>query len=145
MVDALREAHRVLDSRGVVVDLRPERDPGNRRSRYLRGEVRWNAHRAPVGIVHEAPTYTSDYLASDRAVARVLRDGLFWLERSELFWLRTYFRDLLAVDRYLAAEWTEMRVPETTRRALRRQLRRHPHAEVVVADLFRLNLLRKDA
>jgi SAM-dependent methyltransferase len=143
MVDALREAHRVLRPGGVVADLRPERDPGNRRRRYLRVEIRWDGRRVPVGTVGESTEYTSDYIASDRAVARVLRDGLFWLERSELFWLRTHFRDLPTVDRYLAAEWTGMGVPKTTRQSLLRQLRRHPRARIVAADLFRLNILRK--
>lgn len=143
MVDALREAHRVLDSRGVVADLRPERDPGNRRRRYIRAEVQWDGRSTPVGAIGESTEYISDYIASDRAVARILRDGLFWLERTELFWLRTYFRDVQTVDRYLAVEWTGTVVPETTRRSLLRTLARHPRARIVAADLFRLNVLRK--
>jgi hypothetical protein len=144
MVHALREAHRVLRSGGVVADLRPERDPGSRRRRHIRAEVRWDGQWVPAGTFRESTDYISYYAGSDRAVARVLRDGLFWLERSELFWLRTYFRDLQTAERYLAVEWTETVVPETTRRSLVRLLRRHPRARIVAADLFRLNVLRKD-
>ena len=144
MVDALHEAHRVLRPGGVVADIRPERDPGNRRRRSIRAEVRWDGQWARAGAMRESTEYIFDYIGADRAVARVLRDGLFWLERTELFWLRTYFRDLQTVDRYLALEWTGTRLPEETRRSLVRQLRRHPRGRIVAADLFRLNVLRKE-
>ena len=97
-----------------------------------------------AGAMRETTEYISDYIGADRAVARVLREGLFSLERSELFWLRTYFRDLQTVDRHLALERTGTSLPETTRRSLQRQLRRYPSARIAAADLFRLNVLRKD-
>ena len=143
MVDALREAHRVLRPDGVVADLRPELDPGDRRSRFIRAEVRWDGRSAPAGVIRESTEDISAYIASDRAVARVIRDGLFWLERTELFWLRTYFRDMETVDRYLATEWAGTVVPEAMRRSLLRLLARHPRARIVAADLIRLNVLRK--
>lgn len=143
MVHALREAHRVLDSRGVVADLRPERDPGNRRRRSIRAEMHWDGRWAPVGVMRETPEDISYYIGADRAVARVLRDNLFWLESSRLFWLRTYFRDLKAVERYLALERTGTTLPEAIRRSLQRRLRRHPQGRLAAADLVRLNVLRK--
>lgn len=143
MVDALREVHRVLKPDGVVADLRPELDPGDRRSRFIRAEVRWDGRSMSVGVIRESTEDISAYIASDRAVARVLRDGLFWLERTELFWLRTYFRDVATVDRFLAAEWTGTVVPEVLRRSLLRTLARHPRARIVAADLVRLNVLRR--
>jgi hypothetical protein len=143
MVDALREAHRVLRPAGVVADIRPERDPGNRRRRYIQVECRWKGRRAPVGEMYEAATSFPEYAGADRAVAKVIRARLFWLERTEIFWLRTHFRDLSALDRFLAQEWTETTVPIRTRRAVVSQLRAHPGSRIVAADAIRLNVLRK--
>lgn len=83
------------------------------------------------------------HAGADRAVARVIRTGLFSLERSEIFWLRTYFRDLSALDRVLAHEWTETTLPVLARRAIGARLRAHPGSRIVAADVFRLNVLRK--
>ena len=143
MVDALHEAHRVLRPGGVVADIRPELDPGDPRRRCIRAEVRWDGQSAPAGIMRESMEYIPEYVGADRAVARVLRDGLFWLERSESFWLRTHFRDLATVERYLAGEWTGTTLPAQTRRSLQTLLRRHPRGKIVASDLFRLNILRK--
>jgi len=93
--------------------------------------------------MYETTEYFSEYVGADRAVAHVLRDGLFWLERSEVFWLRTHFRDLPTVERYLALEWTGTTLPAQTRRSLLTHLRRHPRGRIVAADAFRLNVLRK--
>lgn len=143
MVDALHEARRVLRTDGAVADIRPERDPGNRRRRYIRVEFHSDKHRTPAGDMVETTEYFSEYLGADRAVAHVIRDGSFWLERSEVFWLRTHFRDLPTVERYLALEWTGTTLPARTRRALVTLLRRHPRGRIVAADAFRLNILRK--
>jgi len=143
MVDALHEAHRVLRPGGVVADIRPERDPGNRSRRYIRVECHWDTERAQAGEMYETPEYFSEYVGADRAVARVLREGLYWLERSELFWLRTHFRDLPTVERYLEVEWTGTTMPARTRRSLVTLLRRHPRGRIVAEDAFRLNILRK--
>ncbi len=143
MVHALTEAHRVLRPEGVVVDLRPDRDPGNSRTRRILVVFQWDGRRARVGLMHESAEYCADYLASDRAVARVLQDGPFLLERSEMFWLRTHFRDLAALERYLQMEWTATTLPRQTRQALRRFTRRHPQGWIVAADPFRLNVLRR--
>jgi hypothetical protein len=145
MVDALREAHRVLRPGGVVADIRPERDPGNRRRRYVRVECRWDSKQTPVGEMYESTKDFQEYVGADQAVARVIRAGLFSLERSEVFWLRTYFRDLSALDRFLAQEWTETTLPVLARRAIVSRLRAHPASRIIAADAVRLNVLRKSA
>src|SRR5574341_495880 len=142
MVHALREAHRVLEPRGVVADLRPERDPGHRRRRYISAEIHWDGRWASAGAIPGPTEDTPYYIAADRAVARVLRDELFWLESTKLFWLRTYFRDLDTVDRYLVRERTGTRLYEDIRRSLAGHLRRRPRARLAAADLVRLNVLR---
>src|SRR4030065_336969 len=139
MVDALHEAHRVLRPGGVVADIPPELGPGDPRRRCIRAEVRWDGQSAPAGIMRESMEYIPEYVGADRAVARVLRDGLFWLERSELFWLRTHFRDLPAVERHIEVEWTGTTLPAQTRRSLVTLLRRHPLGRIVAEAAFRPN------
>lgn len=143
MVDALTEAHRVLRGEGILADLRPDRDPGGRRVKWLDAywvrEARWE----PAGVLREGAGYYADYVASDRAVERVIRQGLFVLERSMMMRLHTYFRDLQTLERYLAEEWTGTTIPASTRRYLRAASRRAPDGRLVVAEPFRLNILRK--
>ena len=143
MVDALHEAHRVLRPGGIVADLRPERDPGNRRRRCIRVECHWDTQRTPVGDMYETSEYFSEYAGADRAVAHVIRDGLFWLERSETFWLHTHFRDPAVLERYLDVEWTGTTLPSQPRQALLTLVRQHPRGRIVAEDAFRLNILRK--
>jgi hypothetical protein len=145
MVDALHEAHRVLRPGGAVADIRPERDPGNRRRRYIQVECRWNGRQTPVGEMYEAATSFPEYAGADRAVARVIRGGLFSVVRTEVFLLRTYVRDMAALDRLLAEEWTETTLPSPARRALAVRLRAYPGSGIVATDMFRLNVLRKRA
>jgi hypothetical protein len=75
----------------------------------------------------------------------VIRVGLFSLERTEIFLLRTYVRDMTALDRLLAGEWTDTTLPPPARRALAVRLRSHPGSGIVATDTFRLNVLRKSA
>ncbi len=67
MVHALREAHRVLEPGGLLIDLRPA--AVHRRIGLGTGR-RWRL----VGVMRET---VEEDRAADRAVARVLREGLF--------------------------------------------------------------------
>jgi hypothetical protein len=75
MVHALKEAHKVLKPAGVLIDLRPELQ--NRRAGLGEGpDIEW------VGQTSED---LEDDLAANRAVARVLREGLFRRESRVAF------------------------------------------------------------
>ena len=143
MVHALAESHRVLRPHGDVVDLHPERGPGRRRARRLPVYIAAGHRLIPAGTLPEPADYYRRYLAADRAVERILRDGLFTLQAREVFPLRYYFRSLLAMEATLEKEWTGMTLGETLHRRLRTLLRSRPQAQIVVVEPFRLNVLRK--
>jgi len=70
MVHALHEAHRVLKPHGTLIDLRPA--PKHRRVGLSDGR-----HWQLVGVMREKFV---DDIAANRAVARVLREGLYQRE-----------------------------------------------------------------
>ena len=95
MVDALREAQRILVERGVLVDARPDsRVQARVRSR--------SAHGAVIGSIGtQRPTKTDDQL-SDRAVREVLRRKLFRSRRRGRLWHAIPFEDSAELNDYLS-------------------------------------------
>lgn len=143
MVHALTQAHRVLTSQGLLLDLRPDRDPAGRRAKLLDTCVVTPGAEYGVGAAVETPSYYTDFVAADRAVERTIRRQLFRLSAAEIFPLRWYFRTLEILEKTLAKDWTGTRLPAPVRRRLKALLARHPHAEIAIAVTFRLNVLRK--
>jgi hypothetical protein len=115
MVDALHEVHRVLAPRGLLVDARPDsRVLAHAERRTARGFQRFGTIRTRVIEV-------GNDRASDRAVARVVRERFFRRRRHGRFWHRVPFDTLAELRRYLSehlrfvtrADWT---VDAATRR-----------------------------
>jgi hypothetical protein len=108
MVDALHEVHRVLAPGGTLVDARPD-------SRVLAHaeQVTAKGHRS-VGLIHTSSRELPNDQGSDRAIARVAREGLFKRGGTHRFWHRVPFDDLDALRDYLSehlrfekrARWT---------------------------------------
>ena len=91
MVDALHAAHRAVRSGGTMIDLRPDSDRPARVLQY--GELR--------GTLVESALAQGDSAASDRAVARLVREGLLRPLRVGHFWYSLRFADRTVLDRWL--------------------------------------------
>lgn len=92
MVDALHEAHRAVRPAGTLIDLRPD---SAHQPRVLRGG-------RAIGGLYERPSAVADNHFSDRAVARVVREGLLKPMRSGHFWYSLPPMDLPTLDLWLA-------------------------------------------
>ncbi len=96
MVDALVEIHRVLAPRGTLVDARPDsRVPAYVEREKPRGFQRF-------GLVNTSRLELVNDRASDRAIAHVVREGLFKRRRRGRFWHRVPFRSLAELRKYLS-------------------------------------------
>ena len=135
MVDALREVHRILASHGVLVDARPD-------SRVLAHAERRTARGFQTfGNIRTAHIEMGNDRASDAAIARVVRDGLFRRTRPQRFWHRVPFDSLAELRQYLSehlrfvkrADWT---VDAATRR-------RYAQDPFVIRRAVRYELLTK--
>ena len=118
MVDALHEAHRVLREGGLLIDARPDsRMPTH--VEHLDGR-----RRHAVGTIATTRPTLGDDRTSDRAIARVKREGLFRSRRTGGFMHRVAFSGLDEMQAYLEdhlrlvkrARWT---VDAATRRRWR--------------------------
>lgn len=115
MVHALHEIHRVLAPGGLLIDARPDsRVLAYAERKKLGGFQRF-------GLVNTNRTELANDRFSDRAIARVVRGGLFRRRRRGRFWHRVPFGSLAELRQYL---WEHLRfvrraswvVDEATRR-----------------------------
>lgn len=133
MVDALVEIHRVLAPGGTLVDARPDsRVPAHVERRKPRGLQRF-------GVVKTSRLELANDRASDRAMALVVREGLFKRKRRGRFWHLVPFGSLADVRTYLwehqrfahRAEWV---VDSATRK-------RHSNDQFVIRRAVRYEVL----
>lgn len=96
MVDALKEAHRILRPRGILVDARPD----SRVLAYAERQGPTGSYRPAGSIATSRVEHTNDG-TSDRALATAVRRGWFRSLRASRFWHRVLFEDRPAMQRYL--------------------------------------------
>ena len=129
MVDALHEAHRVVRPGGTLIDLRP--DSGHP-PRILLG-------RTAVGGLYERRDAAADNRFSDRAIARVVREGLLAPIRSGHFWFAMAPMDLAALEAWLAESCRLAGLTPGTRAAIARD----PGRPVVVKRALSYGIYRR--
>src|SRR5713226_9417206 len=133
MVDALREVHRILAPRGILVDARPDsRVFAYAERRRERGFQRF-------GVVKTSKAELANDRASDRAMAKVVQEKLFKRKRRGRFWHRVPFDGLADLRQYL---WEHLRF---VRRASwvvdEAYRRRHANDQFVIRRAVRYEIL----
>src|SRR5258706_14056052 len=88
MVDALKEAHRILRPRGILVDARPD----SRVFAHAEHQV-GNGEYRPAGLIATAPVEHINDATSDRAGATAVRGRGFRSLRASRFWHPGLFED----------------------------------------------------
>jgi hypothetical protein len=135
MVDALHEVHRVLAPHGTLIDARPDsRVLAIAQRRKARGFQRF-------GVISTNRTELANDRASDEAIERVVREGLFKRRRRGRFWHLAPFVNFAALRRYLSehlrfvhrADWV---VDAATRR-------RHAKEPFVIRRAVRYEVLER--
>ena len=97
MVDALKEAHRILRPRGILVDARPDsRVFADAEHQVGKGKYR------VAGVIATAREELVNDRTSDRAVAKAVGSEWFRSRRAGRFWHRVLFEDRPAMQRYLS-------------------------------------------
>ena len=118
MVDALHEARRALRPGGTLIDLRPD---SSHPPRLFRG-------RTEVGGLYERRSAIGDNHASDRAVARLVREGSLRRLRGGHFWYEMRYPDAAALARFVEGS---LRIGGYTR-GTRAALGTHPDRPILV-------------
>ncbi|HEY4691029.1 MAG TPA: hypothetical protein VIK33_17090 [Anaerolineae bacterium] len=106
MGHALEKIHRLLKPGSVLVDIHPTPEA-------TEIEVRVGAQMHTAGWLHETDDY-SDYAAADEALAKVVKSGLFAVEREGTLSFATYADTLAELRDYLTEGWENARIDEIT-------------------------------
>lgn len=102
MVDALRRAHRALRPRGRVIDLHPTSTHASvEAGREITGHV-------------EAGDAPRRHAAATEALATIVRDGVFDVERALEFTFYTYGDSIDELAEYIAENWRNARIDDDT-------------------------------
>ncbi len=135
MVDALGEIHRVLAPGGLLVDARPDsRVPAYAERRRPRTFQRF-------GVINTSHTELINDRASDRAIERAVREGLFKRRRSGRFWHRVRFDTLAELRQYL---WEHLRFVRRARWVVDAATRRrYSNEQFVIRRAVRYEVLER--
>jgi PhnB protein len=130
MVDALRRAHRLVDPNGFVVDLHPSAA----RALVKVGDTQTGVVDAGDGPLRHA--------GAGVALAAVVDEGLFAIDRTLVFRFNTYADTIDELRDYLAAHWREGRIAEDTVERTRQAASQHPGSRPHVTERVHATRLR---
>jgi hypothetical protein len=133
MVDALREVHRILAPRGILVDARPD-------SRVLAyAERRTGRGFQRFAVVKTSKAELANDRFSDRAMAKVVQQKLFKRKRRGRFWHRVPFDGLDDLRQYL---WEHLRFVRRASWVVDEPYRRrHANDQFVIRRAVRYEIL----
>ena len=136
MVHALEKVHSLLEPDGVLIDIHPIFEPPSI-------EVHDDGRITRAGWLQEANEFV-EYSQADDALAKVIRLGLFVLERAGQFTFLSHADIVAELHDYLTAEWSDATLDEG---ALRRaeELLGVPgrDKEVVMREIVHIARLRR--
>ena len=106
MVHALEKIHRLIRPAGTLIDIHPSTEPPSI-------EIRLRDRFIAAGWLHETDDCI-EYELADQALATVMANGLFALERSGTFGFLVYADTLADLQKYLAEEWKDAYIDDVT-------------------------------
>lgn len=130
MVHALRLAHRIVAPSGVVIDLHPSAAPATVRL----GD-------STTGTI-DSPDAPLRHAAAGAALAAVVDDGFFAVERALVFTFNTYSDTIEELRDFLAAHWRDGRINDRTVEETRAKAMREPGSRPHVAERVHVTRLR---
>jgi hypothetical protein len=130
MVDALGRARRLAVPRGSVIDIHP-----------TAADASIEVGAACTGRV-EAGDAPGRHAAAARALAAVVGDGLFTVDRSHAFAFYTYGDSAEELREYIEENWRNATIDRETMRRTREALRANPQARPRVREHVQVTMLR---
>ena len=106
MVHALEKLQRLLKPAGKLVDIHPTGEP-------VALEVRIREEIFPAGWIQETDDF-AEYAWAEEALANVVRDGLFAVEKQGHFTFCTYADTMSELREYLTEEWKDAILDDIT-------------------------------
>jgi hypothetical protein len=104
MVHALELVHSWLNVDGRLLDLHPNGEPAP-------VDIQLGAATHRAGWITEETDYAS-YHQANEAIAQVVRQKLFTIERKTTIPVHTYGESVAAIQQYLAESWVEAHLDE---------------------------------
>lgn len=137
MVHALKEAHRILVPRGIMIDIRPL-------SVNVPLEVLYAGGRESAGIIDMSPEVQSD-ISSGRAIETVMLEGIYKELMVEYFDFALYWKTVKGMEDDIEENWKDEVIitKETWKRARVLVNQRLPKTQIRMALRMKLGLYEK--
>jgi hypothetical protein len=137
MVHALKEAHRLLNSRGTMIDVRPL-------SVDVPLEIIYQRGKESAGMIDMSPDLELD-IAADHAIKTVLAEGLYDEFSVDYFDFPFFWKTYRDMKTDLPEYWSDDVIfPDEVLQRARQLFRRHrPHAQIRIGLRMKLGKYEK--